>query len=116
MQMSVALVRWSAPIPPSSSRICTWWCAVCCALSPVRGAGLRCKEGVEPSHCPSCARKDRIPVGPRVVHAFAMTTYSTLAARSLHQIDLPIGALNAYIEFPHVPCDPVGLGSELRHR
>jgi hypothetical protein len=34
-----------APCPPSLSRICTWWCAVCCVLSPVRNAGLRCDGG-----------------------------------------------------------------------
>lgn len=37
--------RWSAPDPPSPPRICTWWCAVCCALSRVHGAGLRCETG-----------------------------------------------------------------------
>jgi len=57
-------VVWCVPCPVT----CAWcWAALCAGDS-------------NPVRCPPRHQEDRMPVGPRVVHAFAEATCSTSSA------------------------------------
>src|SRR6266540_2839087 len=97
----------SAPVPPSPSRICTWWCAV-------RLAGLHCHEGVEPSRCPPRARKgagDRRPtVCARLRNGYLLHIVCSPSGQevslspqvrrsaSVQEVGLPVRTLDPYVK------------------
>lgn len=103
--------RIAAPCPPSSSRICTWWCAVCCALSPVRNAGLRCDEGVEPLALPS-VHQERPGFARRSgACARLRDNYLRHLGWSVQQLYLPVDALYLNIKLTNLARQIIGLGA-----
>jgi len=82
--------------PPSSSRICTWWCAVCCAVSPVRRAGLRCAPGSRTPALPAARQETAdIPAGPGL-YTPARRLPAPPGRPLFHEVELPVGLLDAH--------------------
>ena len=76
--------------------------------------GCGVKEGVEPTALPFVHQQGTglRPPGQGLVHASATTTCCT-SVLLIQQIDLPVGALDPYVELTKFAGHVVGLGTQL---
>jgi len=87
---------------------------MCRAQLPVRVAGLRCEEGIEPSALPFVRQETGL--ARRSGACARLRDNYLLHLGSIQQFDLPVGALDSHIELAELPGEIVGLCSKLGNR